>query len=382
MLQVTLVPTMSDEQKTKPTQHAVKELRSAGFAPDMICCRCETELGQDQRKKLGLFCQVGKESIISVHNVSEIYKVPLLLKSQNVAEIIANRLKMYLPKGMPNIAPWEQLCKRIDNLEESVQIALVGKYTSGTDAYLSVTKALQHAAIAVNRKLEIVWVTAEDLEDDADKAAQDAAFQQLRKCHGILVPGGFGDRGVLGKVRACRFAREEKKPFLGICLGMQAAVIDMARNVLKWNDANSQEFNKACKKPVVIFMPEGSKTHMGGTMRLGTRRTLVKSEECVTAKLYKGSNVDERHRHRYEVNPKDVPALEKAGLNFVGMDETGERMEVVELADKARPPPSPPPSPGSGGGARPGWVPRIIREARRHILSTWRRSSIRSSSRA
>jgi len=337
IVQVTLVPTMSDEQKTKPTQHAVKELRSAGFAPDMICCRCERELTEEGRKKLGLFCQTSSDCIVSVHNVSEIYKVPLLLKSQNVAEIIATRLKMYLPKGMPNIQPWEQLCKKIDSMTSSVKIALVGKYTSGTDAYLSVTKALQHAAIAVDRQLEIVWILSEDLEDQAAEERRKAAYQQLRDCNGILVPGGFGERGIEGMVNTCKFARESKKPFLGICLGMQVAVIEVARNILGWKDAQSEEFNKEAKNPVIVFMPEGSKTHMGGTMRLGTRRTILKDPKCTTARLYHGSHVDERHRHRYEVNPQKVPELSKTGLKFVGMDETGQRMEIVEFDTATHP---------------------------------------------
>jgi CTP synthase len=177
---------------------------------------------------------VAADCIVSVHNVSEIYKVPLLLKSQNVAEIISSRLKMYLPKGMPSILPWEQLCRRIDNLKERVRIVLVGKYTAGTDAYLSVQKALQHAAIAVNRQLEIEWVLSEHLEDTAAQADKNKALKALNDCNGILVPGGFGERGVEGMVRTCQFAREKKKPFLGICLGMQVAVIEVARNILGW----------------------------------------------------------------------------------------------------------------------------------------------------
>lgn len=337
IVQVTLVPTMSDEQKTKPTQHAVKELRSAGFAPDMICCRCDQELNPEARKKLGLFCQTSADSIVSVHNVSEIYKVPLVLKAQNVPQIISTKLKMYLPKGMPNIQPWEQLCKRIDGLSQSVKIVLVGKYTSGTDAYLSVQKALQHASIAVNRKLEIDWILSEHLEDQASEEDRKKAYKALNECHGILVPGGFGERGITGMIRTCKFAREQKKPFLGICLGMQVAVLEVAQNILGWKDADSEEFNKETKRPVIMFMPEGSKSHMGGTMRLGTRRTILKDDKCLTKMLYHGSHVDERHRHRYEVNPKMVPELSKTGLKFVGMDETGQRMEIVELDPTVHP---------------------------------------------
>jgi len=337
LVMVCLVPLISDEQKTKPCQHSVKELRSAGFSPDLLCCRCEVELLPDVRKKIGMFAQLKPEQIISVHNVSEIYKVPLLLKSQDVAEIVANRLKMYLPKGMPDIRDWEQLCRKLDNLEKKINIAIIGKYNMGTDAYLSITKALQHGAVSVNRKLEITWVNASSLEEGSDKKDRDEAMAIMNAADGLLVPGGFGDRGTEGKILACAYAREKKKPFLGICLGMQLAVVEYARSQCGMAGANSEEFDKNTKHPVVIFMPEGSKTVMGGTMRLGTRRTILKSKDCVTAKLYGEDFVDERHRHRYEVNPKVVPELEAKGLKFVGMDETGERMEIVELQDPSHP---------------------------------------------
>ncbi|KAH1148982.1 hypothetical protein GYH30_043565, partial [Glycine max] len=204
-----------------------------------------------------------------------------------------------------------------------------------SDAYLSVLKALLHASVARNRKLIVDWVPAGDLEDatyNEDPEAYKAAWSLLKGANGVLVPGGFGDRGVQGKILAAKYAREHNVPFLGICLGMQIAVIEFARSVLGLHDATSTEFNPETKTPCVIFMPEGSKTHMGGTMRLGSRRTYFEVADCKSAKLYGNvSFVDERHRHRYEVNPDMISPLENAGLSFVGKDETGRRMEIVEL---------------------------------------------------
>ncbi|KAH9646070.1 CTP synthase [Citrus sinensis] len=220
-------------------------------------------------------------------------------------------------------------------LHDPVRIAMVGKYTGLSDSYLSVLKALLHASVACHRKLIVEWVAAGDLEDATAIEAPDvykAAWDLLKGADGVLVPGGFGDRGVQGKILAAKYARENKVPFLGICLGMQIAVIEFARSVLGMCDANSTEFDPETSHPCVVFMPEGSKTHMGATMRLGSRRTYFKVPDCKSAKLYgNASFVDERHRHRYEVNPDMVSQLENAGLSFVGRDETGRRMEIVEL---------------------------------------------------
>lgn len=212
---------------------------------------------------------------------------------------------------------------------------MVGKYTGLTDSYLSVIKALQHASIDCSRKLLLDWVAAEDLEGpDTTSEVYRSAWEVVKAADGILVPGGFGDRGILGKMSAVQYAREQGVPFLGICLGMQVAVIEYARNVLGLSQANSTEFDPSTPHPCVVFMPEVSKTHMGGTMRLGLRATLLSNAECLTAKLYGGNlKVEERHRHRFEVNPDMVERLEQAGLKFVGRDESGQRMEVVEIAD-------------------------------------------------
>ena len=230
---------------------------------------------------------------------------------------------------------WTTRTKAYDKCHETVRIAMVGKYTGLSDAYLSVLKALLHAAVARNRKLLVDWVPAGDLEDvtsKEDPEAYKAAWTLLKGAHGVLVPGGFGDRGVQGKILAAKYARENNVPYLGICLGMQIAVIEYARSVLGLHDATSTEFDPEAKNPAVIFMPEGSKTHMGGTMRLGSRRTFFEVADCKSAKLYGHVKyIDERHRHRYEVNPDMISQLENAGLSFVGKDESGKRMEIVEL---------------------------------------------------
>jgi CTP synthase len=205
-----------------------------------------------------------------------------------------------------------------------------------SDAYLSVIKSLEHACIACGHRLELSWVDAQMLEEAAkakDPAAYDAAWASVRAASGVLVPGGFGDRGVEGKIAAARYARESGTPYLGICLGLQVAVIECARSLLGLADAGSTEFDPATPHPVVVFMPEGSRTHMGGTMRLGLRRTILQTVDCLAAKLYqREAHIDERHRHRYEVNPEMVPELERVGCRFVGRDETGRRMEILELS--------------------------------------------------
>ena len=230
---------------------------------------------------------------------------------------------------------WRSLAELVDTLDIPVKIAVVGKYTNLSDAYLSISKALYHAANKAERKLVVHWVEAEYLtEECAEKEQYASGWACIKAADGVLVPGGFGARAVEGKILAARYAREHKKPYLGVCLGFQVAVIEFARTVLGHTSANSTEFEAKCADPVVIFMPEGSKTHMGGTMRLGARRTVMQTANCQTCKLYGGAKeFDERHRHRYEVNVSYVPAMEAKGLEFVGKDTTGERMEVLELRD-------------------------------------------------
>lgn len=283
----------------------------------------------------GNFCQVPSHHVLGLHDVTNIWHVPLLLQAQGAPASICQQLGL---KGAEtvNLSVWRStLADRWDNLEAKVNIAMVGKYTDLADAYLSVTKALQHACLSANRKLEVNWVEASHLEEATkaeDPTAYKTAWSRLTDADGILVPGGFGNRGVEGMVLSANFARKHNVPYLGICLGMQVAVIEFARNVLEMKDANSTEFDAATPHPVVVFMPEGSTTHLGGTMRLGTRQTMLQTVDCITAKLYQADqHINERHRHRYEVNPELIDKFEQQGLRFVGKDAEGRRMEIVEL---------------------------------------------------
>ncbi|GAX75826.1 hypothetical protein CEUSTIGMA_g3269.t1 [Chlamydomonas eustigma] len=509
VVHVSLVPIIGvvGEQKTKPTQHSVQVLRSLGLNPTMLACRCSEPLDESVREKLALFCHVPGKHVLTMHDVSNIWRVPLMLESQGAHKVICSKL------GLPNaetldLSLWRStLADRWDSLTELVNITLIGKYTGLSDAYLSVIKSLQHACMDAKFKLKIDWVEATSLEpgtEESDPALYEASWQKLRAADGILVPGGFGSRGVEGKILAAEYARSQKVsggkevltaeyarsqkvsrgkevltaeyarsqkvsggkevlaaehamsqkvsggkevlaaeyarsqkvsrgkevltaeyarsqkvsggkevlaaeyarsqkvsggkevlaaeyarsqkvsggkevlaaeyarsqkvsggkevlaaeyarsqkvsggkevlaaeyarsqqvPYLGICLGMQIAVIEFARNVLGKTEANSTEFDPSTRHPAVVFMPEGSTTHKGGTMRLGSRKTFLQTVNCTAAKLYQQEMfIDERHRHRYEVNPSLVPELEAAGLMFVGKDETGERMEILELTD-------------------------------------------------
>ncbi|RWR89128.1 CTP synthase-like protein isoform X1 [Cinnamomum micranthum f. kanehirae] len=274
-------------------------------------------------------------NIITLYDVSNIWHIPILLKDQKAHEAILKQLNLLGVSKEPILEEWTSRAQLCDMLHDPVRIAIVGKYTSLPDAYLSVLKALLHASIACRKKLIVDWVSATDLEATTAKEAPDvhrSAWNLLKGADGVLVPGGFGCRGVEGKILAAKYARENGVPFFGICLGMQIAVIEFTRSVLGLQDANSTEFNLDTKNPCVIFMPEGSKTHMGGTMRVGSRRTYFQVHNCRSAKLYGNVDyVDERHRHRYEVNPDMIQQLEDAGISFVGKDETGTRMEILEL---------------------------------------------------
>lgn len=342
LVHVSLVPVLGSvgEQKTKPTQHAIKELRSAGLSPDVIICRASTELEPATRAKIGMFCQVPANHVLSVHDVSNIYHVPLLLAKQGAASILMSKLQLMSRFREPDLADWSHMAHRIDTFDRMCRIALVGKYTGLQDSYLSVIKALKHATMKCDYDLEIEWIEASSLEPEmktADPEKYDEAWQKLRSVDGIVVPGGFGDRGVDGKVLTAQYARENKVPYLGICLGMQVAVIEYARHVLQWSDANSEEFDKETAHKVVVFMPEIDPNVMGGTMRCGARRTILHEKKdpakrSLVSYLYGlGHPIMERHRHRYEVNPEHVETLREAGLNFVGTDDKGERMQVVEL---------------------------------------------------
>ena len=326
---VSLVPVMGPvgEQKTKPTQHTVKELRGLGITPDILVCRSSAPLNGETREKLAAFCHVKPEAVMSTHDVPNIYHVPLMLQEQGLCDILGvDCTKTNL------LQEWKEMAFHLDTLTEEIHIAMVGKYTDLSDAYLSVIKSLQHAAMAVDRKLVIDWIEASHLETSWDPTEHKAAWVTLRNVDGILVPGGFGDRGIEGKILAAQYARTEGVPYLGICLGLQIATIEFCRNVLGLAGANSTEFEDNPEHAAVVFMPEISKTHLGGTMRLGSRPTLWQSEGSKIRALYgPGDAVDERHRHRYEVNPDLIESIEAAGLVFVGKDESGQRCEIFEL---------------------------------------------------
>ena len=359
---VSLVPSLGDpaEQKTKPTQHSVKSMMQLGLRPDFLCCRGKEQLEPSTVSKLSLFTSVPKGAIVSLHDVSNIYRVPLMMIEQNLHSMLQQRLRMGpYEKGVDYsavkdltqieesavIKDWKKLADSVDEPESECVIGIVGKYIEQGDAYLSVVKALTHASIATKQRLRIEWIEASSLcnddDDDAETDSDESAWERLKLCDGVVVPGGFGSRGMEGKIRTIQYLRENKVPFLGICLGMQATVIEYCRNVLGIKKAHSAEFFDDLVKDeedAVIFMPEGDRTRLGGTMRLGARETEL-LEGSIARRMYGSEKVMERHRHRYEVNPALVSRLETAGLQFVGRntDESGQRMEVCELSESTHP---------------------------------------------
>uniref|UniRef100_A0A8C2WU92 CTP synthase n=1 Tax=Cyclopterus lumpus TaxID=8103 RepID=A0A8C2WU92_CYCLU len=329
-IHVSLVPqpNTTGEQKTKPTQNSVRELRGLGLSPDLIMCRCSSPLETSVKEKISMFCHVEPTQVICVRDVSSVYRVPLLLEDQGVVSYFCQRLSLPIevrPRKM--LTKWKEMADRSARLLEHVSIALVGKYTKLSDSYTSVIKALEHSALAVNHKLEVKYIDSADLEATTlqdEPVKYHEAWQRLCSSHGVLVPGGFGVRGTEGKILAINWARKQNKPFLGKSLSL----------ILSFSDANSTEFNPESTHPVVIDMPEHNPGQMGGTMRLGKRRTIFKSSTSVLKKLYGGVEyVDERHRHRFEVNPELTHHFEEKGFQFVGQDVEGERMEVIELED-------------------------------------------------
>ncbi|CAG9795098.1 unnamed protein product [Diatraea saccharalis] len=326
------MPKSTGEPKTKPTQSSVRELRGLGLSPDLILCRSEKPINHTVKEKISNFCHVAPEQVLCIHDLSSVYHVPLLMESQGLVQYINERLQLNISMPRPGrfMQKWRNLAKRVDNLRKEVNIALVGKYTKLEDSYASVTKALQHACIAAGCKLNLTYIEAVNLEKQTkidDPVGYHKAWQDLCKSDGVIVPGGFGQRGMEGKIEACQWCRETQKPILGICLGLQAAVIEFARNVLGLKGANTTEVNPNCEDPLVIDMPEHHPGNLGGTMRLGKRKTYL--EPSVITRLYNRDVIEERHRHRYEVNPEYIDRLEAAGLRFVGKDENRVRMEVA-----------------------------------------------------
>ncbi len=330
-IHVTYVPMISSvgELKTKPTQHSVKELRSIGIQPDAIVARSPGTLGEDVKKKIALFTQVDSRAVIGVPDISDIFKMPLVINESNLVDIIFEQFKK---NGAPltgneskvNLENWEKLINNIVNPKDVVEIGIVGKYVNLKDSYISHEHALMHVTGNTGIGVKIRWINSETEMDNYDK---------LKGIHGIIIPGGFGSRGIEGKIRAITYARENKIPILGICLGFQLEVVEYARNVLKMKDANSTEFDPATKYPVIDLLPEQiGLTQLGGTMRLGDKPVYI-SKDTRAFKMYGTDMVFERHRHRYEVNPDFIQQLEDAGLKFSAKDETGFRMEILELED-------------------------------------------------
>lgn len=328
-IHVTLVPYISaaEELKTKPTQHSVKELRSIGIQPDIIVCRTVKELSEDMKKKIALFCDVEPDAVINNLTADSIYDVPLLMEQEGLDHIALKKLG--LADRPVDLSDWKDMVARIHNAKGVTRIALVGKYVKLHDAYLSVVEALSHAGYAYGTKIDIRWVNSEEIEENKPDLSE--VFKDI---DGIIVPGGFGYRGIEGKIEAIRYARENKIPFLGLCLGMQCAVIEFARNVCGMKKANSSEFIPDTPYPVIDLMSDQEDvTEKGGTMRLGIYPCKLK-DGTKARKLYDNKEIIyERHRHRYEVSNELRPILEKAGLVISGTSPDGRLVEIIELKD-------------------------------------------------
>ncbi len=326
-IHVTLVPYLSKagELKTKPTQHSVKELRSIGIQPDIIVCRSEKALSAGLKEKIALFCNVEPEAVIQNYDAETIYEVPLILKEEGLDEIVAQKLG--IDGNHSDMTEWEAIVRKMKNPSRNVKIALVGKYIELHDAYLSVVESLCHGGIPNDAKVEIQWVHSEKLEQDIDI---NPLFSNV---DGILMPGGFGDRGVEGQVKAIRYARENGVPFFGICLGMQCMAIEFARSVCGLEGANSTEFVPDTPYPVIDLLPDQKQTEfIGGSMRLGHYPCfLAKGTKACAA--YKELLIEERHRHRYEFNNSYREKLEKAGMVFSGVSPDNRLVEIIELSD-------------------------------------------------
>lgn len=325
-IHVTLIPYIkaAGEVKTKPTQHSVKELRSIGIQPNVIVCRTEHALSEDLKRKIGLFCDIDANAVVECIDASTLYEVPLMLREQGLDDIVVNHLK--LTTNQPDMTQWEQMVARVKSLHKTTEIAIVGKYVALHDAYLSIVEALGHAGIAADSEVKLRWVNAEEIDDEN-------VAEALNGVHGILVPGGFGDRGIEGKVTAIRYAREQQIPFFGICLGMQVAVIEYARNVAGLYNANSAEINPSTPYAVIDLLPDQKDIEdMGGTMRLGLYPCKLKPGS-LAATEYNDELVYERHRHRYEFNNEYRERIESAGLRISGTSPDGRLVEMVELPE-------------------------------------------------
>jgi len=326
-IHVTLVPYLrvANELKTKPTQHSVKELRSIGIQPDVLVCRTEKPLSREMVDKLALFCDTDRDAVVQAVDASHIYEVPLMLEEEGLGDLAVRRLGLQC-QSRPDLAQWRAMVEKMKNLQGRITIGLVGKYVALPDAYISVAESLRHAGLFHGVEVDIRWINSEELEDRP-------AENLLSDVDGVVVPGGFGDRGIEGKINAINYARVNKVPFLGLCLGMQLAVVEYARNVLRWQGANSTEFNPDTPYPVIDLLPEQKELDkMGGTMRLGKYPCRL-MDGTRASQSYGEEIVYERHRHRYELNNKYREDLAEAGIVFSGTLPDRYLVEIIELKD-------------------------------------------------
>jgi CTP synthase len=340
---VSLLPYIktAGEIKTKPTQHSVKELRGIGIQPNILVCRTEIPISEKTREKLALFCDVEKDAVIEAKDAKTIYEVPLNLEREGIAKLIINKLKLNKSKPdlynyKPDLTEWRAMVDRIINPLNEITIGIVGKYIMLKDAYTSIIESLVHAGAKNDTKVNIEWISSEELRNETYKETMNKLVE-YEKLDGILIPGGFGERGIDGKVNASKYARENNIPYLGICLGMQCAVIDFARNVCKLKGANSTEFDEGAPFPVIDYLPEQRDIEdKGGTMRLGEYKAIL-TEGSLAQKLYNEKEVFERHRHRYEVNPEYHDILIENGLIISGTSPDGKLAEFIELDTSTHP---------------------------------------------
>ncbi len=325
VIHLTLVPYLSaaGELKTKPTQHSVKQMMELGVQPDILCCRTEHELDLTLRKKIAKFCNVSINAVIEARDANSIYDVPLLMQAEELDKVVLQKLGL-ITKTNPDLSDWKEFLQRLNNPKKEVTIGLIGKYVELKDSYKSISESFIHGGVANETKVNVVWIHSETL-------TKDNIQESLGHLNGILVAPGFGTRGISGKIEAVNFARENNIPFLGICLGMQVAVIEFARNVLKMTDANSTEISEKTKFPVISMMEEQKQvSYFGGTMRLGTYKCQLKSNSKAS-RSYNSENINERHRHRFEFNNSYLEQFEKAGMLASGRNPETGLVEVIEI---------------------------------------------------
>ncbi len=334
-IHLTLVPYIpsAGEIKTKPTQHSVKELRSIGIQPDILICRSERPIPANERRKIAMFTNVPEKAVILAIDADTIYRIPLLLQEQNLDDIVVDHFRLDVPPA--DLSEWRKVVDEVTHPEREVKIAVVGKYVEHLDAYKSINEALIHAGLKTRNQVQIIYIDSETIEEDGTA--------QLNQLDAILVPGGFGERGIEGKIATVKYARENKIPYLGICLGMQAAVIEFARNVAGLEGAHSTEFLQTTPHPVIALITEwmdedgqleirGTDSDLGGTMRLGAQKCRLQ-ENSLVFQLYQKDVIKERHRHRYEFNSQYLEKLEQAGIRFSGKSLDGRLVEVIEIPD-------------------------------------------------